>query len=386
MAGGPSDEFGPSGFGPSGEEAHFEGARAASAASYRAALACRDTLLGDAFMTIGPASHHWRALEQRLIQAGDDCRQKYAVLQRATDAVRISDGLVVAAFLGFAMLEAPINKFMFDIVLKSNNLESYLVSLMVTGAMLGLAHVAGTQVRQMRGAFEDRFYPGKLVAAAIILALLALCVGTLTVGRASYAAAGSAPDGLAIFRHVTAQVQDMGLWPALAAALSDRAALILATLNVTGIACAFFLAYVTHDSDLFYQAALNEAARARRSFARTARRFEKRIGKLGRRFAPKLATLSAAHGMQNARVIALKRSRNAELTDDDRDDLDRADARLREARACIGGRFAHEAIALRVHRDGPTYLAQDTQPERPLPMRFSPENLMPLPRGPREPR
>jgi hypothetical protein len=325
-------------YGPTDEEAHFEGARAASISAYRATLDTRDALLGEAFKTIGPASEGWTSLEEKLINAKDDCQAKFAALRRATDAMRISKFVIFFFFVCFALLEAPINKFMFDIVLKSNNLESYFVSLLVTAAMLGLAHIAGTQTRQMRGAFEDKFYFGKIVVVLIIMMLLVLCVGILTIGRASYSAAGSNLPNLDIFSHMGVQVQNLGLWAALLAAFSDRAAVILATLNIAGIACAFFFAFITHDSDMFYQAAIDEAASAQRKFGKLAKKYEKRISKVGRKFAPRLAGLVAAHGSQNAKVIAHKRMRNTPLTEDDRVDISTFDTKLAEARHGIGDR------------------------------------------------
>jgi hypothetical protein len=325
-------------YGPTDEEAHFEGARAATIASYKATLDTRDALLGEAFKTIGPASEGWASLEEKLINAKDDCQAKFAALRRATDAMRISKLIVFFFFVCFALLEAPINKFMFDIVLKSNNLESYFVSLLVTGAMLGLAHVAGTQTRQLRGAFEDKIYFGKITVALTIMLILVLCVGILTIGRASYSAAGASLPNLDIFSHIGVQVQNLGLWAALITALSDRAAVILATLNIAGIACAFFFAFITHDSDVFYQAALDEAASAQRKFGRIAKKYEKRISKIGRKFAPKLAGLVAAHGSQNAKVISHKRMRNVPITDDDRVDISSFDSKLAEARHGIGDR------------------------------------------------
>jgi hypothetical protein len=330
---------------PTDEEAHFEGARAATLASYRQTLATRDGQLGDVFKTIGPASELWISREHKLTNANDDCRAKFASLQRSTDAARISKILIFVVFICFALWEAPINKFMFDMVLKSNNLESYFVSLVITTAMLGLAHVAGVQTRQIRGSFEDTVYFSKIAVSIIILLLLATCVCILTIGRASYSIVGSNLPNTDIFSHIAVQVQNVGLWAALVAALSDRSALILATLNITGIASAFFLAYITHDSDAFYQAALNEASSAQRKFNRSARTYEKKISKIGKRFATRLGNLAAAYGEQNAKVISLKRSRNASLLEDDRLDISAFDTKLEEARRGIGDRARRIAVS-----------------------------------------
>jgi hypothetical protein len=320
------------------EEAHYEAARAEALSQYKIELGNRDTRLGDAFRTIGPGSEEWRGREARLVAANDDVRSKFLALNRATDRKRISPLATRTLLFGLCILETPVNKFMFDILLVLQNWESYVVSFAMSLAMLYLAEIAGFQTRQIKGDSEDRIYWGKIASAIFILAFLILAVSVLTVCRAYSSSMAMSGENLDIFSHVLEQVKHLGPWAVLMAALEDRGAVMLAAFNFTGIICAFFLAFITHDSDTVYQGSLDEAEDAHKKFARLAKKYEKAIARIGKKHTPRLLGLAAAFGSHNARVVGCKKLRNAPLDQMDLLDISSLDTKLAEARRGIGDR------------------------------------------------
>jgi hypothetical protein len=307
---------------PSAEEVRYVKERERSLASYRATVDGRDKEIAEARKTIGPASMRWQEVDSKRRSAEGTCQAIFAALNRLTDGKRIPDWFMVLLALGFAALEAPINKFMLDNILQGNNFDSYALSLFLTLIMLLLAHIAGAQARQIGGTYEEKIYWGKIITSFILLSVLATCVGALTIGRAYYStAAAAALPSSNIFSEIGTRVLNAGPWAALLAALSDKAAFFLASLNLAGIAGVFFLAFMSHDSDVVYQAALDEAEKAQRKLSRMAKRYDKRLQRIGQRRHKKLVNLQAAYGAQNAEVVSRKIGRGEPLTKMDSVDL-----------------------------------------------------------------
>lgn len=317
---------------------HVEGLRAGSITAYKNLLAGRDSQLGALRKTYGPASETWERIENELRDAEHKCRAIYAQLQRPTDGKPISFWWFVLAAVILAALEAPINKFMLDNILRGSNFESYVISLFMTLIMLVLAHLAGHQTRQIRGAYQETVYISNIVVAVVILIVLAMCVGALTIGRAFYTVAGPIPDGRDIFSEISKQVLTVGPWTAFLNALSDKAAFFLASLNTAGITCAFFTAFITHDSDKIYQSALDGVAAASKKLFRIERKYNGMVEKTAKKFASKLANMAAAYGSQNAEIVALKRSRGIALTEEDKLDLTSHDRLLSAMREELEGK------------------------------------------------
>src|ERR1700739_1616585 len=254
----------PMAYTPTDELAHFEGARADARSTYQNLMGEREEKLNTARTTHGPGSDRWNRAEEKLRTAEKHQRVIFGRLQRPSDGRQISFWWFVFGALLLAALEAPINKFMLDNILRGNNFDSYALSLFVSLIILLLAHIAGTQARQIRGAYEEKIYWGKIVLSVALLCVLAIVVGALTIGRAYYSVAGfSLPSGN-IFSEISSRVQKIGPWSAFVTALSDQAAFFLASLNTAGIAGAFVLAFISRDSDAVYQAALDKLERVQR--------------------------------------------------------------------------------------------------------------------------
>lgn len=321
---------------PTAQEIHFEKERAGTLASYKAALDARDKDLSEARKSMGPGSERWKVLEAEHDSAQGTCKDIFAALQRLTDGKRIPEWLILILAIAFAAMEAPINKFMLDNILRGNNFDSYVLSLFLTFIMLLLAHTAGMQARHIRGAYEDKIYFSKIVVSIVLLGILAICVGALTIGRAYYSTAAAALPTSNIFSEIQHQVKNVGPWSAFIGALSDQAAFFLATLNIAGIAGAFILAFISHDSDMVYQSALDKEQKSGRKRERMTYKYDKRNQKIGQKYHKRLQNLVAAYGAQNAEVIALKRARGISLTAEDQVDLSKLDTLLQETRYEVG--------------------------------------------------
>jgi hypothetical protein len=263
-----------------------------------------------------------------------------------------------------AALEAPINKFMLDNILRGSNFDSYVLSLFMTLILLVLAHFAGQQARQIHGHYEETIYYSNIVIVALVLIVLAICVGALTIGRAFYSTAPTGVSGQDIFSHIGKEVSTVGPWTAFVKALSDKSAFFLACLNTAGITVAFLAAFVTHDSDKLYQSTIDAVHFAERALSRVAARYERMVARIEGKYGPRLGNIAAAYGTHNAKVVELKRHRGMGLSDEDNFDLTTVDKMLEQARKEIGERTPHNGSRSHAPED-------DTQTVSPFPGRRS---------------
>jgi hypothetical protein len=319
---------------PSEDEARAVGARQASIDQYKGLLGERDSELGLVRRNYGPESYQWINLEADLRNADDKCDVIFARLQRLSDGFQIRARWFVLAFVALAILEMPINKFMIDNIMRTSNIGSYLVSFFTTFAMLALAHFSGHKIRQVRSAYQEKVYWSYVVLAGVLMAILALFVGALTIGRAFFSVAGPVTAGRDIFAEIGQQIASAGgPLTAFLQALQVKDAFFLACLNTVGIALAFVAAFVNYDSDKVYQSALDDKAKAKSGLLKLFRRYIKKVDVIERKYAPRLAVISAGHSAQNSKVVGLKRLRNAELDADDQFDITGLDHTLAATRA-----------------------------------------------------
>jgi len=158
---------------PTDELAHFEGARADARSTYQNLLGERDEKLNTARTTHGPGSDRWNRAEEKLRTAEKNHRVIFGRLQRPSDGRQISFWWFVLGAILLAALEAPINKFMLDNILRGSNFDSYVLSLFMTLILLVLAHFAGHQARQIHGQYQETIYVSNIVIACLVVVVLA---------------------------------------------------------------------------------------------------------------------------------------------------------------------------------------------------------------------
>jgi hypothetical protein len=325
---------------PSEDEARAVGARQASIDQYKGLLGERDSELGLARRNYGSESYRWTNLENDLRNADDTCNAIFARLQRRSDGFQLSGRWFLLAFIILAILEMPINKFMIDNILRTSNIGSYLVSFVMTLAMLALAHFAGHKIRQVRSEYQEKVYWGYVLLSIVIMTVLALFIGAVTIGRAFFSVAGPVTGGRDMFAEIGRQIASAGgPWTAFIQALQVRDAFFLACLNTVGIALAFVAAFVNYDSDKVYQSALDDKEKAKSGLLKMFRRYIKKVDAIERKFAPRLSVISASHSAQNSRVVEMKRRRNAELDADDKFDITGLDNTLAATRAELNRKY-----------------------------------------------
>jgi len=348
-------------YGSAAEESQVLGARAQSLSRYRHLLGQRDGKLATLRDTIGPAGDRWKRAEDQLYHAAADTRAIYAKLGRLTDGNGLAVGWFIGAAIILALLEAPINKFMLDNILRGSNFDSYVISVFVTFVMLALAHYAGHHLRQFRSEYEERIYLSKIVVSMVILIILLGCISVLTIGRAFYSTAALVAVGKDIFSEIGRQVITVGLWQTLKAALSDNSALFLACLNTAGLAIAFLAAFTRYDSDKNYESAIDAERRANKALAKLETKYSQAVSRVAKNFEPKLSGVAAAYGAQTARLVTLKANRGAQITAEDQYDIAQEDVLLSQARSELGQKAQQRAA----DRPAPRSI-EEAQPVLPL--------------------
>lgn len=296
--------------------AKWQGERYSALSSYQQTLNLRENELLDANGRVGPRSKAYRTAAEDLHKAELMHRGIEGVLQRPLNRYHIPFAVFVTLTIALALLEAPVNKFLFDVALQSIGIFSFLASFVLAACLLILAHLAGTSIRQVWSEYRLRVVWSSLIAFLLIVAVLFTVVGVLTVGRALMAAStmGSFQD---MFSAVRTTVVERGFWSAIAASFGDIHALILATVNIGGIFAAMMLAYYTHDPDKDYDAASRAVERLRKKMDRLDLQYSKAKQAVIAKHAPSLTAYSTIFKDANRNVIELKRRLGLPLDEDE---------------------------------------------------------------------
>ena len=104
----------------------------------------------------GPRSKPYRDTEQELERNRAEYDRIKAVLRRPLNKWHVRAVILLAVGTVLALLEAPVNKFLFDVALQSSSFASYTISIMFAAVLLILAHVCGRSLRQIWSEFRNR--------------------------------------------------------------------------------------------------------------------------------------------------------------------------------------------------------------------------------------
>lgn len=130
--------------------------RQEAAANYRRVLNERENDLLTLSEEIGPRSTRQQTARRRLHDAEAQYHQIHQVLRRPLHKHGVRYWLFVAFAIALALLEAPVNKYLFDVALQGSNLVSYSVSIAVALFLLIVAHLAGRSMRQVWSEFRRK--------------------------------------------------------------------------------------------------------------------------------------------------------------------------------------------------------------------------------------
>lgn len=303
------------------------GERARHFHDYDAELAHRDDAVTRLFASAGPGAVVWQNLLDKRDHARSELDAISGQLGRPVGRMGWSKRAFIFVAIAFAIVEAPVNKFLFDVALQGSNLTSYLVSFAIAIFVLVAAHMAGKLTRQIWSEYRTRLHISNIVITALIAILLAVVVGVLTVARAEFSAAAAAAS-VDLFSNMTAKVASEGFFGVLASALGDVPALVLATVNVTGILATFLLGYFLHDPDKHFDKASEAHDGAIRALNRLDAKFKRGLNKTKQQSRERLDHINKKYNAANAAIVAEKTARGIPLGDDDRVTLSSLDRML----------------------------------------------------------
>jgi len=266
----------------------------------------------------GPNSDSYRNAAEDLARAKRDYGRINNGVRRPLNKWRIHGAVLIGVGVLLAVFEAPVNKFLFDVALRSSNLMSWSISFAFACALLVLAHFAGVSLRHVWSDFYRRPVFGSILIFLVLASVLFVLVSILTVARASFSAnAGTIGD---MFADVRQTVASVGLWRTQFNAFSDVSALVLATINIGGIFMTMMLAFFTHDSDKDFDAASRALDRYRKKLDRISSAYIKGKDAIVKDFAANISGVGHDFTDANQQVIELKNRLGRPLDDPD-DDL-----------------------------------------------------------------
>jgi hypothetical protein len=300
--------------------------RASAFAEYKRVLNERENDLLALSEAKGTRSAANKDAERQLHDARVEYGQIKGVIRRPLNRLNVRWRYFAAFALGLAILEAPVNKFLFDIALQGSPFVSFSVSIAVAFFLLIMAHLAGKCLRQVWGEYRRKVIWSNvfIFLAATLGVATVICI--LTVGRAATSNAAMISGFGDLFSVVSNKIGALGLWGTLSHAFSDISSLILATVNLGGVSAALLLAYFTHDPDKDFDVAATELEHCRATVGKLHATFLKERNRIVGGFKPDLTGISHKHGNANKNVIEFKTRLGLNLDDEDRiviDELDR---------------------------------------------------------------
>lgn len=309
--------------------AKFEAHRAGARASYEDILNQRGNLIYALNERSGPRSKPYQNAEHELDRNRAEHDRIKSVIRRPLNRWQVRGWIIVIVGVVLALLEAPVNKFLFDVALQSSNLASYTISIMFASVLLILAHVCGRSLRQIWSEYRKRVVWSSLLIFLLTIVVLATLVSILTVARASFAASSGSIEDL--FQGVRSTVGTLGIWGALLNAFSDLSALVLATINIGGIFMTMMLAFFTHDPDKDFDQAARAVERDQKKLDKIHRAYLKAKAAIIKDLAPDLSGFSANHKAANMGVIESKRRLGFPLESIDHEVIDKLDQMSEDA-------------------------------------------------------
>jgi hypothetical protein len=336
--------------------AKAEAKRFAAKAAFKEVLNDRGNRIYALNEKSGPKSKPYRDAEHELERSRAEYDRIKAVLRRPLSKWHVRPAILLAVGTVLALLEAPVNKFLFDVALQSSSFASYTISIMFAAVLLILAHVCGRSLRQVWSEYRTRIVWSSVLIFILTLGVLFTLVSILTVARASFASsAGTIQD---LFSGVRSSLGAHGIFGTLANAFSDMSALVLVTVNVGGIFMTMMLAFFTHDPDKDFDQAAHALAKDQKHLNSIHRVYVEAKGKIIKAIAPDLAGYSANHKTANMTVIEFKRKLGRPLDEDDREVIDDLDQMSEDAEKDEAGEWDRASSAHAGGDDRPADYAQ----------------------------
>jgi hypothetical protein len=313
------------------ELGHWENQRSQSHHEYIGVINQRGNEISALKDSVGARSQRAKEADRLLLDAEKQIIGIRATVNRPINRHEWATLWVVLFAVALALLEAPANKYLFDVALSSSGIVSILVSVFVAFIVLILAHYAGRCLRQVWSEYRHRVVWSYLFTFGLLMAAFFVIVSIITIARAKTSVDASLSGFRDILSAVSSDVGEIGFWRSLTAAFGDISALVLAIVNVGGIVVTMVISYFNYDPDKDYDAAKNELDRRRAEVGRLQRRFSEQQTVIIKKFAPDLAGPSSNHKIANGHVIELKRQLAIPLEPIDLEAIDLEDTMAEDA-------------------------------------------------------
>lgn len=310
---------------PREELAKWMGARQKHHSEYVKLLSDRKNEISNIEIDHGPRSDVYAAAVRDFERHDQQFDRLQAVVRRPINNLSIPAWVFWLLALGLAILEAPVNKFLFDYAIQGSNLTSYLVSTAFAILLLLLAHLGGRCIRQVWSEYRRRVVWSNLIIALLAVAVLAILISILTIGRARYSAGAADPGIGGLFTDIGGQVSQHGFLTSLLTAFTDVSALILFTVNFGGVVIAMLLGFFSHDPDKDFDHAEAALRQATRRLSKLQAKYARSRAKVIRKFTPDLTGASRNFADSNNKIIEMKTLLSVPLDEWDQfvlDDLD----------------------------------------------------------------
>lgn len=316
---------------PREELAKWMGARQKHHSEYIKLLTDRKNELFNVELDHGPRSDIYIAAQRDYERQDQQFDRLQAVVRRPINNLNVPPWIFWLLAIGLAILEAPVNKFLFDYAIQGTNLTSYLVSTAFAILLLLLAHLGGRCVRQVWSEYRRRVVWSNLVIACLAVVVLAILISILTIGRARYSAGAADPGIGGLFTDIGGQVSQHGFFTSLINAFSDVSALILFTVNFGGVVIAMLLGFFSHDPDKDFDHSEAALKKATRRLNKLQSKYAQSRAKVIRKFTPDLTGASRNFADANNKIIEMKTLLSEPLDEWDRFVLDDLDTLAEEA-------------------------------------------------------
>lgn len=203
--------------------------------------------------------------------------------------------LVYAAFaILFIALEAPINKFVFDVAFGSLALYSWGGAITLGLVLLLVSHFDGVALRHVWSESERRIYLGKVAQFLFLSTFLIVAILALAVARYQFSIIGTSLDLGTLVGNLDKVQSIEDILSLIGLAFSDSSARLLAVANGGAIVVAIFVAMLVHDPDENYDAALRKLDRMEAKIKRLDTKYERALGSINREYEPEIARLNDA--------------------------------------------------------------------------------------------
>jgi hypothetical protein len=296
--------------------AHNTAQRYKAYSDYKGVLDERGNALIEVNEKSGPRSKAYNALEEKVKREDSQLVKIKSAVRRPLSRWQVRTWVIVLVGFGLALLEAPANKFLFDVALQSSGVVSYAVSAGVTAFLLFLAHFAGRSIRQIWSDFRHRVIVSSVLVFVLCIGAAAVIIGVLTVARAAFASQGGTIGDLmsGIQDHITSY----GPLGALFAALSDTSALVLACINLGGFVTAFVIAFFSHDSDRDFDHAQSAVDHLEKQMNKVHTAYLRDRSAVIKKYTPDLVGFAGTYTDANGKIVQLKTRMSIPLDEDDR--------------------------------------------------------------------